>query len=350
MIYAEKENAREVEFVSLLEKTKYLLSAPINSGSTISPDDFERMVFEKMKEASIGSDFDGTIRQTGKYAFPDIVLDKKYKYFGVEVKVTSGDHWTSIGNSVLETSREKDTERIYIMFGKLGGKPDIKFRLYQQCLPGVSVTHSPRYKIDMNLAIGQSIFDKIGTDYDTLRSNNPIQNIKEYYRSGLKKGDGLWWIDNEEKAISPVIRSFNNLTKPEKESFIVEAMILFPEMFGNDNRTKFERSAAYLISERNVVSASLRDKFTGGGRGIIKINGKKISIPKIAQNMRIRAKEINSTIKEINPERLAYYWNVGKINSNPIKQWLEIVSKNFEDSKTKISISEIFESGLNEAH
>jgi len=172
MIYVEKPNAKEKDFIFLLEKSKGLTIGFLKGKKNISPTYFETVVYEKMSDAAKDTNFEGRIRQTGPHAFPDIVANK---FFGVEVKMTLSDHWTSTGNSVLESSRIEDVEKIYIMFGKFGGKLDIKYRLYQECLPEVSVTHSPRYRIKMDLPVGKSIFDKLGIDYNKLRKDaNPI--------------------------------------------------------------------------------------------------------------------------------------------------------------------------------
>ena len=112
---------------------------------------FEFFVFEQMCLAAKDSKFEGTINQTGKQTFPDIIANK---YYGIEVKVTAEDKWVSTGNSVLEGTRVEAVEKIYMFFGKLGGVADIKYRQYQDCLCEVGVTHSPRYKIDMLLAQG----------------------------------------------------------------------------------------------------------------------------------------------------------------------------------------------------
>src|SRR3990167_2096372 len=115
MIYAEKKNAHEERFIELLEKSKNLLVLRLRRNNNISALDFESFVYEKMQEASSGTEFEGTIKQTEAHAFPDIIANG---YFGVEVKITIKDHWTSTGNSVLETSRIEEVERIFIMFGK----------------------------------------------------------------------------------------------------------------------------------------------------------------------------------------------------------------------------------------
>src|SRR3990172_1857484 len=179
MIYVAKSGVREKDFLSLLEKSRKLLVGAIVKTAP-SALDFEALVHEKMSASASGTDFEGSIERAGPHAFPDIIAKK---FFGVEVKTTTQDHWVSTGNSVMESLRVESVKRIYIMFGKFGGKPDIKYRLYQECLPEVSVTHSPRYKIDMELPEGESIFDKMGTPYDELREvkNDTIGKIKSYY-------------------------------------------------------------------------------------------------------------------------------------------------------------------------
>lgn len=346
MIYIAKPNAKEKDFIALLEKSRKLILAFLNGKKNISPTYFETIVFEQMCEAARGTTFDGTVKQTGTHAFPDIIANK---YFGVEVKMTVNDHWTSTGNSVLESSRIEDVERIYIVFGKFGGKLDIRYRLYQECLPEISVTHSPRYRINMALPSGKSIFDKIGVDYDTLRNDpNPIQKIKNYYRSLLKEGEELWWIDqngDDDKAVSPIIKPFRSLSEKEKENFVVEAMILFPEMFSNSS-TKFERAAAYLIAEYNSVSANLRDLFTAGGQVKLKIKGKTVLLPQLAYRFQARAKAIEKKIQTIDAEKLTFYWRCDKLEKNRLSQWKKLLNDKFALAKSGVKASDIFDAGL----
>ncbi|MEA2088273.1 MAG: hypothetical protein U9O55_00300 [Patescibacteria group bacterium] len=343
MIYAKNKNATEEEFIALLEKSKILLLKYLTREKNISPTYFETIVFEKMTEAAEKTIFKGTIQQTGTHAFPDIVANG---YFGVEVKMTVNNHWTSTGNSVLESSRIEAVEKIYIMFGKFGGKLNIRYRLYQKCLPEISVTHSPRYRINMDLSDGQSIFDKMGVDYDTLRkSDDTINTVKNYYRTQLKDGEELWWIDPEQdKTVSPVIKPFRGLSEKEKENFIVEAMILFPEMFGNST-TKFERAAAYLITEYNAVSANLRDVFTAGGQMEIKIKRKKIIVPKIYYNMIVRAKAIKKKIDELPEDFFKHYWRIDKLGKNRLLFWKKLLNEK-SSNDLSVSVLDIFESGL----
>lgn len=344
MIYSDKQNIQDRKFIDLLKNTKILLLKILKNNTTISSSDFEKIVYEQMIEASKGTDFENTIKLTGTFSFPDIIANK---YFGVEVKMTIKDQWTSTGNSILETTRIEDVEKIYILFGKFGGTLNIQFRLYQECLTDITVTHSPRYKIDMDLDNGNSIFDKIGIEYDKLRkSSNTIQIIKDYYRNQLKSGEELWWIDqeNEEKSVSPIIKPFRSLTKKDKENFLLESMIFFPEIFGKST-TKFERVAAYLIAEYNSVTANLRDVFTAGGKIQINIFDKPFKIPQLVAKLYFKSNDLKLKIFELDEQKLKYYWRCKKVEKNRLIQWKRILNRNFF-SLNHLSGSKVFDAGL----
>ena len=59
-------------------------------------------------------------------AFPDIAMGE----YGVEVKFTLNDTWRSIANSVLETQRIDSVKHIYVVFGKMGGIPEVRWGEY----------------------------------------------------------------------------------------------------------------------------------------------------------------------------------------------------------------------------
>src|SRR3989338_593358 len=346
MIYAEKKNANEERFIELLEKSQNLLVSRLRENNNISALDFEELVCEKMQEASVGTEFEGTIKQTGAHAFPDIVANG---YFGVEVKITTKDHWTSTGNSVLETSRIEEVERIFIMFGKLGGEPDVRYRLYQECLPEISVTHSPRYKINMDLQTGKSIFDKMGVDYNELRtSEDTIQQIKSYYRERLKDGEGLWWIDEESESPSPIIKQFRTLEPEDKERFKVDCMILFPELF--KNRANYERAATYMITEFGAVSTSLRDAFSAGGQQEVVVAKEKRNVSQMLSQLHDYAPKIASRINDIDEELLKFYWQVPSIGTNKIEQWKNLIDQDSVGGLGAELPSEVFQSGYEEAN
>lgn len=342
MVYAAKEYSDEEMFLAILEASKKTLIAVLRESRSLpNASQFESMVCEHVAAASVGTEFEGTIKQTSTAAFPDIAARG---YFGIEVKMTIKDHWRSVGNSVLESLREPGMERIYIMFGKLGGVPDVTYRLYQDCIPSVSVTHSPRYQIDMNLKEGNSIFDKMGTSYDELRNHSDtIRQIKSYYRSQLGKGEALWWIDRESETAVPIIKQYKSLSQHEKDQFKVDCLILFSELF--KRKASYDRAAAYLIAEYGAVSSSLRDCFTAGGQKIVRARGVEQSVSQLQSQLFGYASHIRSRIDEIDEEVLKFYWNTSRIETNRLAQWKRHVDGGVQTSEEP-KPSAILEAGL----
>lgn len=339
MIVAERTEAETHEFEGLLERSTRMLKSRFRDTATpATPDAFETEVCNHMRTAATDTPFADAIKQTTAMAFPDIVARR---LFGVEVKMTKKDDWRSTGNSVREFSRVDGIERIYMLFGKFGGTFDVRTRPYQDCLSEVAVTHSPRYLIDMTLRRGQTIFDKIGIAYDELRTDPQIiARIKAHYRAQLKEGQELWWLQ-EDAAVSPVIRPFSSLSPEDKHRLKVEAYVLFPEILGRST-TKFERVAAAWIADHGIVSASLRDVFTAGGRVDVAALG---SLPQIIAQFHDLAPDILRALATIEADRLAHYWRTTAIAEDRLDQWLALVEQHDNDTHDMPAVT-VFEHGM----
>ncbi|KKX47457.1 hypothetical protein [Sphingobacterium sp. IITKGP-BTPF85] len=235
MIISSNPEPNRAEFDSLLNNSINELNKQVLTSSkhlaTLGGRNLEPHILDVMSEIAKGTPFENSIEWVGGQKFPDIVANK---YYGIEVKTTTQNHWKTTGNSVMETTRVEDVERIFMLFAKLASPIEFRCRPYEDVLAEVVVTHSPRYLIDMNLEEGKTIFDKIKIPYDTLRKkDSPVKPIVDYYRSKLKPGEELWWMDsdNTNHASSIVIKIWNNLTKNEKEHLKNKAMVYFPELF-----------------------------------------------------------------------------------------------------------------------
>lgn len=294
---------KQVQFERLLQRTKdavLVQLTTIKQPSSLSGDAFEKIVFDQAERAAIGTEFEGTLEHTANKDFPDILVDE---VFGIEVKATKSNHWYSTGNSVLESSRIKTVEYISMFFGKLGGNPAIEFRNYEECLSDIVATHHPRYKINMHLDEAGSIFNKMKTDYDTIRtSDNRIATIRTYYKSLMKEGDALWWIDDsaeELQAVSPIIKKFSSLDKDTKNLIQSELFAIFPEVFSNSNK-KYENIPAYIAARYGVVTANVRDIFTADGRVLVTYNRESFVAPRIIGEMCRLSTKIQQSLEERN--------------------------------------------------
>lgn len=204
--------------------------------------------------------------------FPDIQAGV---YYGVEVKTTKGNKWKSVGSSIVESTRIKEVSMIYMLFGKLGGEfAEFRCKPYEDCLDNISLTHQPRYQIDMELEEKQqaTIFQKMKTDYNAFRlydEKEKIQMVRQYFRSTAKEGKEMsWWIGEEESetTVPMTIRFLNDASKEEKRDILARMFILFPELLSNKTQTKYKRAILWLCSRRALLCSNIRDFFSSGGQ------------------------------------------------------------------------------------
>ena len=331
MIISVNSDPNRNEFDLLLSSTITELNVHAKSSSkkvaTLLGRNLEPFVKDIMSEIAVGTPFENSIELIGGQKFPDIVANK---YYGIEVKTTTQNHWKTTGNSVLESTRVNDVERIFMLFAKLASPIEFRCRPYEEVLSEVVVTHSPRYLIDMNLEKGKTIFDKIKMPYDTLRKKeNPIKPLVNYYKSKLKAGEELWWMDSENgnNSSNIVIRIWNNLPQNEKQELKNSSMIFFPELFGNRS-DKFNRVAIWLATRKSIVCPNIRDLFTAGGKVDIIIGTKKYDrVPRIFLNLFQNLPQILENIVKISPIELSEYWEIKTSEKNKIFDWIDLVSE-----------------------
>lgn len=283
----------------------------------MSPNRLEIESCEAIKGACDNSPFnpDNVLLVSG-HSFPDIIAET---YYGVEVKSTKSNHWTSTGSSIVESTRNELVDDIYILFGKLGGNPpEFRCRPYNEVLYDISVTHSPRYLINMELCKGETIFDKMNTSYDMFRKDKDnISKVRAYYKRKAiegKRQEMPWWISSEdvEKPVRFNLRLWNSVDSEERKLLTAFCIILFPEIWIPDanQRTKYNQASLWLCSYAQVIFPNIRDAFTAGGK-IAFENGKRL---------KERYSKIFKTIVDVSP------WIKG-ILENPTRETIELIKE-----------------------
>lgn len=255
------------DFVSLMTKSEDTLNQRCALDDTIrhlTPSQIESYATTCIKDSCSGTRFSpNDIILVSHNIFPDIIASGKY---GVEVKSTKSDHWTSIGSSILESTRPASVEKIYMLFGKLGGEVRFKCRPYQEVLTDITVTHSPRYLIDMKLGSGETIFDKMKIPYDTLRtSDNAISMVRRYYRHQRSDFEATpWWLTNEEdeEGAGIGVRTWDSLDHHEKEDVKSMMLLLFA---GHIVHSKYKPIALWAVATKSILLYNARDIFSAGG-------------------------------------------------------------------------------------
>lgn len=334
------------EFELLLGSTINQLNAHAKKTSkkvgNLRGSNLEPYVRDIMQELAIGTPFENSIELISGQKFPDIVAKQ---FYGIEVKTTTKNHWKTTGNSILESTRVDGVERIFMLFAKLASPIEFRWRPYEEVLSEVVVTHSPRYLIDMDLRPGNTIFDKIGIQYDSLRKNkSPIKPIIEYYRSKLKPGEDLWWIDSDssDKASNIVIRIWKNLNLHERRELTNRAMVYFPEIFGNSN-DKFGRVAIWFTTRKAVVCPNVRDPFTAGGRSCCTIGEETYqNVPRVLINLFNNLPDIINLLMQTPSSQLSEYWKKKTTDETKLSDWIDLITTytNTTPSVKNINIKE----------
>lgn len=345
------------EIVSLLLRKSITY---MNDIANISPNDYKKMsgndielfAYHSMVEVAPSVSFPTEkIDLVSGHIFPDILLHET-KY-GVEIKSTQKDAWTSTGSSIIESTRNTDTERVYLLFGKLGGIPEFRCKPYQQCLSNIAVTHSPRYLIDMNLKEKDNIFSKMQTDYEdfrTLGEAEKISYVREYYIKKARaenKYEMPWWM-GESTNIN--LSFYNDLPTSEKNILQVKACILFKSLYEEDTKNRYRPISLWLCNNYSLLCPNIRDEFSAGGKCTI-INGERLTnpYPHIVKELLRCHEQIKYILR--NPDEdiirgIHDFWDFAFDEDNYYNSWLNMVEECFKLNPTLsfIPIRELLDS------
>lgn len=260
------------------------------------------------------------------YAFPDISLGR----FGVEVKFTTSDSWRSVANSVFETFRDSQTEVIYVMYGKMGGVPAVRWARYSDCVIHVRTSHVPRFELDIDAT--RSLFDLMGvaySEFSSLPMERKMEHIRAYARGRLKPGERLWWLEDrpdQGHSLPVQVRLFIDLPAHEKRQLRAEAVLLVPRIVGpGTSRYKYSDVAQYLMIYHGVLAHQTRDLFSAGSvalradstRGGIYVN----------RSISDLEREIEAAALRLPDQLFVEYWGESVKPEDRIDRWLEMADE-----------------------
>lgn len=300
-----------------------------------SPSRFEQIVCDALRDECDGVVFKPSdVELVSGASFPDIVVARR---FGVEVKSTSKNHWRSTGSSIVESTRVEGVEEIWMMFGKLGGdRPEVRCRPYGDVLPGIAVTHCPRYLIDMDIDADGTIFHKMSTTYDDLRNTpNLIGSVRQFYRAkAIAEGraEMPWWISDmdADQSVSLNVGFWADLSRELKRRYQAEVLILFPQVA----KSQYKEASLWLVTARSVVVPNMRDLFSAGGQ-ISEVDGVKLKAP-VAQIYRRLVESRDEVLAVLADESFRvqiHEFNPGLFGGDMFAAWLEQVSDKLGDQR-----------------
>ena len=309
------------DFEEILAKAALLLTADARATRKYDTSEpFERRVREVI---------DGLVRpfafkvdhEPGRQAFPDVVIGE----FGIEVKVTRSDSWRTVANSINEGTRSRAVKHIYLLYGKMGGTPEVRWGRYEECVMHVRTSHSLRFEVEIGAK--ESLFSKFGVSYLDFARMSPEQkmtHIRKYVRGRLKEGERLWWLGDDaeqDHSVEPQVRLWMGLPQEEKRKLRAEAALLSPSIVKPARqKKKYDDVALYLLTYHGVLALQARDLFSAGSvalRSNSKRGGNYIlrSLQDIEAEMLEAAAYLEDALFE-------EYWGVRCPPNKRIKEWL----------------------------
>ena len=146
----------------------------------------------------------------------------------------------------------------------MGGAPQVRWARYEDCVMHVRTSHVPRFELEIGTE--ESLFSKFEISYFEFRRldiHQKMEHIRSYARSRLKKGERLWWLeDNPESEHSLPIqaRLYTSLSQEEKRKLRAEAALLCPSVLGGSRvSSKYDDVVLYALTYRGILCHQARD-------------------------------------------------------------------------------------------
>lgn len=310
----------KVEFEKMLDSIAEQLTQEARGTPFKTANEFESRVrevtYNHIRDSDVNINFN-----PHPQAFPDIEVGE----YGIEVKFTTNDTWRSIANSILETNRINSVQFVYIMFGKMGGQPTVRWGQYEKSVMHVRTSHVPRFEVEIGTA--QSLFDQMGISYDEFQiseMHEKMEHIRNYARGRLKSGERLWWLEDrpgEEHTLPIQARLYTKLPIEEKKKLRAEAVLLCPEIVSSGrSRNKYDDIVLYLLTYHGVLAHQTRDMFSAGSvANPTNDNSGGIYIQRAIELLQT---EIREAAIRMDDALFVEYWGVSVPPEQRISQWL----------------------------
>lgn len=259
-------------------------------------------------------------------AFPDIAIGE----FGVEVKFTLSDTWKSIANSIQESQRVQSVKYIYIVFGKMGGKPEVRWGDYEKSVVHVRTSHVPRFEVELS-AGGESkrpsLFDLMGVPYNEFSKmdiHEKMKHVRAYARK-IHPNERLWWMgddDGDAHTLPINIKMYTNLRLEEKTRLRAEALLLCPEILKSGRaKNKYDDAVMFLLSYHGVLCHQARDLFSAGS--VANPDNDDAGGLYIERAVKLLEADMEEAAKVMDDALFQEYWGESVVPEMRIKKWLE---------------------------
>lgn len=246
-----------------------------------------------------------------------------------------------MANSVLETNRVSSVSVIYVMYGKMGGIPEVRWAKYEDCVMHVRTSHVPRFELE--IGTNKSLFDQMGISYDSfckLDMPEKMIHIRSYAKSRLKPGEKLWWLDDtssDAHSLPIQARLYTSLSTIEKTRLRAEAVLLCPKIVSSGrSKDKYNDVVLFLLTYHGVLCHQARDLFSAGS--VANPSNDDAGGLYIERSLKLLETEMLRASQELPDELFLEYWGTDVPKEHRIQFWLsradQLASPHWKPSTT----------------
>ncbi|MDB9996379.1 restriction endonuclease [Gammaproteobacteria bacterium] len=248
------------EFIDLLTETCSLLKSEAVTNKFKSSAGFENRVREVLSGIISSNNLKLKIDfHSHAQAFPDICLGE----YGIEVKFTEKDAFKGVANSISQGMKDPAVKEVYVLWGKMGGNPDVAFKRYEDAVVHVRTSHVPRFEIDMESK--SSLFDALKMSYAEFSELNmelKMDLVRAYVRNRLRNGSKTfyWYLESQSVDIGnkSKIRFFTNLDLEEMKYFAAMEIFLFPNLVNHpDSEVLLDERIGFFFNKFGIHHPSV---------------------------------------------------------------------------------------------
>lgn len=315
-------NKRKEDYQKLLDSVKEYVQEDLDNirkagKIKLSGTDFEMLVYKALVKAGINQNhIYHSVQKFPDFVITDVTTGKK---IGLEVKKTESKKWKVPGGSIYESLRN-EIEETYVIMGKWGDVPETRLKRYKECIEDLTVTHSPRFQLNMELEKGE--------DYLTKNKAQDLLNMSEgaelnrRIRELLRSSKSTWYSED-------AITAYTDLDCEEKGKYLNDGVALFPEVLGGD----YGKFTPWMIYKCLVWCGNVRDIFSAGGTVLFN----DVYISAVMNRVLNNSDKIFDRIVNMTTEEEVQYWGIMSCDIvDRLNTWIELVENNIKFSEKLI--------------
>jgi hypothetical protein len=310
------------EVEAVLERTVAIANNFIASGALVYLDSAtnEEALFCIIEMACIDEGFSSeSVELISGHKFPDVVF--RDAQIGVEIK-GHRQGGRILGNSIMGSTPSLDNPIAIYLLAWNDAEKLVVWRDYFSCVVGAEVTHSPRFVLNPNCKVDESLFGdddgQIGNASEICLGADGFKSeviLSKMRAKALAEGNIPWWIsgdaddlkqssDDAQRQLAIVKYSRLDASK-ERPALLKTLLIGFPEILGR-SQIKYDDALVWSLLRKSVLIT--RDAFTAGGQQNVLISAICGQSPLTVPQVFIRAKSILESPANVMGSDISEIW------------------------------------------